>query len=86
MKTKSTGWTMVMEEGVKKMRLDVNFADFNEAFGFIGRVALLSETLNHHAEIYNLYNKVRIQLYSHESKSVTVTDKKMAKLVYKMLT
>lgn len=55
------------------------FKDFNEAFGFLTRVALLSEKMDHHPEIWNVYNKVRLRLTTHDAgNKVTNRDRKMA--------
>ena len=86
MKRNIAHWKIALDNGVKKMRLDVQFKDFNEAFGFIGRVALISESLGHHAEIINCYNKVTLKLHTHDKNKITDLDKKMAKLIYKILT
>lgn len=43
------------------------FADFKEAFAFLRKVADLSEELNHHAEIWNVYNKVKLTLSTHDT-------------------
>jgi 4a-hydroxytetrahydrobiopterin dehydratase len=57
---------------------DFVFQDFNEAFAFLTRVALLSEKLNHHAEWSGVYNKVSIRLSTHDAGGVTDRDIKMA--------
>ena len=44
-----------------------SFADFRQAMAFLVRVSFEAETLGHHPEIYNVYNKVRIQLSTHEA-------------------
>ena len=55
------------------------FNDFNEAFAYITRVALLAEQLNHHPEIWNVYNKVRITLTTHDAgNTITEKDRQMA--------
>ena len=55
------------------------FKDFNEAFAFLTRVGLLAEKLNHHPEIWNVYNKVRISLTTHDAgNTITEKDRKMA--------
>jgi 4a-hydroxytetrahydrobiopterin dehydratase len=55
------------------------FKDFNEAFGFLTRVALLSDKMDHHPEIWNVYNKVRLKLTTHDAGNrVTDRDRKMA--------
>ncbi len=43
------------------------FKDFNEAFGFMTRVALLAEGMNHHPEWFNVWNKVVVDLKTHDA-------------------
>jgi 4a-hydroxytetrahydrobiopterin dehydratase len=57
---------------------DFVFADFNEAFAFLTRIAMLSEKMNHHAEWSGVYNKVSIRLSTHDAGGVTDKDVKMA--------
>jgi 4a-hydroxytetrahydrobiopterin dehydratase len=54
------------------------FADFNEAFAFLTRIALLSEKMNHHAAWSGVYNKVSISLSTHDAGGVTGKDIEMA--------
>ena len=49
-----------------KLHRHFEFTNFNEAFGFMSRVALLAETRDHHPEWSNVYNKVDIYLVSHD--------------------
>ncbi|XP_069448189.1 pterin-4-alpha-carbinolamine dehydratase 2 isoform X3 [Ovis canadensis] len=53
------------------------------AFGFMSRVALQAEKMNHHPEWFNVYNKVQITLTSHDSGGVTKRDVKLAKFIEK---
>ncbi|HEY0283357.1 MAG TPA: 4a-hydroxytetrahydrobiopterin dehydratase [Rhizomicrobium sp.] len=55
------------------------FPDFNRAFGFMTRVALLAEKLDHHPEWFNLYNKIEVTLSTHDAGGVTEKDIAMAK-------
>ena len=55
------------------------FADFNAAFGFMTRVALAAEKMDHHPEWSNVYNRVEILLATHESGGVTERDVRLAK-------
>jgi 4a-hydroxytetrahydrobiopterin dehydratase len=55
------------------------FADFNEAFAFMTRVALLAEKMDHHPEWFNVYNKVEVTLSTHDADGVTDKDIAMAK-------
>jgi 4a-hydroxytetrahydrobiopterin dehydratase len=57
------------------------FADFNTAFGFMTRVALAAEKMDHHPEWSNVYNRVEILLATHESGGVTERDLTLAKQI-----
>ena len=54
------------------------FKDFNQAFAFMTRAALLAEKLDHHPEWFNVYNKVDVTLSTHDSGGVTQKDVDMA--------
>ena len=54
------------------------FADFNAAFGFMTRVALLADKMDHHPEWFNVYNKVDVTLATHDADGVTQNDINMA--------
>ena len=54
------------------------FADFNAAFGFMSRVAMLAEKLDHHPEWSNVYKTVEVTLATHSAGGVTELDIKMA--------
>ena len=64
------GWTF--EHG--KLHRDYQFPDFVRAFGFMSSVALCAESMNHHPEWFNVYNKVRIDLNTHDAGGVTEMD------------
>ncbi|HEY6579268.1 MAG TPA: 4a-hydroxytetrahydrobiopterin dehydratase [Rhizomicrobium sp.] len=55
------------------------FADFNAAFGFMSRVALLAERMDHHPEWMNVYKTVDVRLTTHDAGGLTVKDIRMAK-------
>ena len=55
------------------------FKDFNEAFGFMSRVALLAEKMDHHPEWFNVYKTVDVTLATHDAGGVTEHDIRMAK-------
>ncbi len=57
------------------------FEDFNAAFGFMSRVALLAEKLDHHPEWSNVYNTVEVTLTTHDANGVTALDLKMARFM-----
>ena len=54
------------------------FADFNAAFGFMTRVALKADKLDHHPEWANVYNRVEVTLTTHDAGGVTGLDVEMA--------
>ena len=59
------------------------FADFNEAFGFMARAALLAEKLDHHPEWFNVYKTVDVTLSTHDAGGVTELDIKLAEAMNK---
>lgn len=70
------GWREV--EGRDAIVKQFQFKDFNAAFGWMSRVALLAEKMDHHPEWFNVYNKVNVTLATHEADGVTSRDVKMA--------
>lgn len=62
------------KEADNKLTRTFTFSDFNEAFGFMTRVALLADKMDHHPEWSNVYNTVHITLSTHDAGDV-VTDK-----------
>ncbi len=54
------------------------FANFNEAFGFMARVALVAEKMDHHPEWFNVYKTVQVTLSTHEAGGVTALDTALA--------
>jgi len=62
---------------VKRFR----FPDFNAAFGFMTRVALLADKMDHHPEWSNVYDRVEVLLSTHDADGVTALDLKMAKFM-----
>ncbi len=62
-----------------------SFNDFSEAFGFMSRVALLAEQMQHHPTIENTYNRVAITLQTHDAgNKVTEKDHKLAAAIDKL--
>lgn len=70
------GWQEV--DGRDAIAKEFKFADFNAAFGWMTRVALLAEKIDHHPEWFNVYNRVSVTLATHEANGVTARDIKMA--------
>ena len=60
------------------IRRDWEFKDFIEAIGFLNKVAVISEKHNHHAEIFNIYNKVSLRFNTHDAGGITDKDFKIA--------
>ena len=73
---KLTGWSEV--EGRDAITRKFTFRDFNEAFGFMARAALIAEKLDHHPEWLNVYNRVEVTLATHDAGGVTERDVKLA--------
>lgn len=59
----------------------LTFADFNAAFGFMTRVALLADKVDHHPEWSNVYNRVEVLLTTHDAGGVTDKDVDMARFI-----
>merc|ERR1712230_263064 len=66
----SRGWTLAPDtaepQGPQRLSRNFRFKDFSEAWGFMNRVALAAEKLNHHPEWSNVYNRVSIALTTHD--------------------
>jgi 4a-hydroxytetrahydrobiopterin dehydratase len=74
-------WT---EEG-NKLKKTFTFGDFNEAFGFMTRVALVAEQMNHHPTWTNTWNKVSFELNTHDAgDKITDLDHKLAAAIDKL--
>jgi 4a-hydroxytetrahydrobiopterin dehydratase len=54
------------------------FKDFNQAFGFMTRVAIKADQLDHHPEWFNVYNRVEVTLATHDADGVTELDVTLA--------
>ena len=65
-------------DGRDAIRRAYRFGDFNAAFGFMSRVALMAEKLDHHPEWFNVYNRVEVTLATHDADGVTDLDVKLA--------
>jgi 4a-hydroxytetrahydrobiopterin dehydratase len=72
------------EDGLAIER-ELKFADFNEAFGFMTRVALLADKHDHHPEWSNVYNRVAITLTTHDAGGLSARDVKMARAIDALL-
>ena len=70
------GWARV--QGRDAIAKSFKFKDFNQAFGFMTRAALIAEKMDHHPEWFNVYNKVDVTLSTHSAGGVTDLDIKLA--------
>lgn len=61
------------------------FADFNAAFRFLSGVALLAERADHHPEIWNVYNRVRLRLTTHDAGGLTEKDFALAGAIEELI-
>jgi 4a-hydroxytetrahydrobiopterin dehydratase len=73
------GWTL--DDSAKALVRTFKFKDFNEAFGFLTRVALHAEKVDHHPEFTNVWNRVDFRLTSHDSGGVTDRDLALAQVI-----
>ena len=73
------GWTAVSEKDA--IAKTFRFADFNAAFGFMTRVALMADKLDHHPEWFNVYNRVEVVLTTHDADGVSDLDVTMARFM-----
>ena len=71
------GWKLDLRER-EIISKDFKFGNFNQAFGFMTRVAMQAEKMNHHPEWSNVYNRVSVTLTTHSAKGLTVNDVKLA--------
>lgn len=75
------GWRL--ESG--KLRRELRFRDFVEAFGFMSRVALVAERRNHHPEWSNVYDRVVIELRTHDAGGISERDLALAREIDRLL-
>lgn len=73
------GWALV--PGRDAIRKEFRFAGFSAAFGFMARVALAAEKLDHHPEWSNVYNRVDIVLSTHDAGGLTARDLALAQAI-----
>lgn len=78
-KLQSTGWSIVDgRDAIMKVFL---FNDFISAFGFMTKVAIYTEKLNHHPEWFNVYNKVEVTLSTHDCGGISKLDIELANIM-----
>jgi 4a-hydroxytetrahydrobiopterin dehydratase len=74
-----SGWSL-REDGLA-IEKQLKFADFNEAFGFMTRVAIYADKADHHPEWFNVYSTLRITLTTHDADGLSSRDVAMAKFI-----
>ena len=73
------GWAL--QPGGQAIGKTFRFADFNAAFGWMGRVALMAERLDHHPDWRNVYGRVEVVLTTHDAGGVTGRDIALARFM-----
>jgi len=76
-------WSRALDK--EAIRREFKFADFNEAWGFMTRVALLAEKFDHHPDWSNVWNTVRIELSTHDVGGLSGNDVRLAQAIDKLL-
>ncbi|QLH07519.1 4a-hydroxytetrahydrobiopterin dehydratase [Nitrosopumilus ureiphilus] len=71
------GWSVENE----KLHKEFQFESFNQAFGFMTRAAMEIEKMNHHPEWFNVYNRITIELTTHDAGGITKNDVNLAKIL-----
>jgi 4a-hydroxytetrahydrobiopterin dehydratase len=71
------GWTL--SNG--KLRREYRFPDFIHAFGFMATAAIAIEKMNHHPEWSNVYNRVTVELVTHDAGGITKNDLELARIL-----
>ena len=71
------GWNVKDE----KLHKDFEFDSFNEAFGFMTRAAMEIEKMNHHPEWFNVYNRLSVDLMTHDAGGITKNDIQLARIL-----
>ena len=72
-----SGWSVENE----KLHKEFQFDSFNQAFGFMTRAAMEIEKMNHHPEWFNVYNRITIELTTHDAGGITKNDVSLANIL-----
>ena len=73
------GWSEVEDRDA--IRKSFHFSNFSEAWGFLARTALVAEKMDHHPEIFNVYNRVEIILSTHDVEGFSEKDVRLAQAI-----
>ena len=68
-----------------KLHKEIQFESFNQAFGFMTRAAMEIEKMNHHPEWFNVYNRITIDLTTHDAGGITNNDVKLARILNSLI-
>ena len=71
------GWSEI--DGRDAISKSYKFADFNMAFGWMTRIALVAEKMDHHPEWFNVYSKIDVTLATHDAGGLTMKDINLAR-------
>ena len=74
---KLTGWSVKND----KLHKEFQFDNFNQAFGFMTRAAMEIEKMNHHPEWFNVYNRITVELTTHDAGGITNNDVNLARIL-----
>ena len=75
------GWSVKNE----KLYKEFQFNDFNQAFGFMTRAAMEIEKMNHHPEWFNVYNRLTVELTTHDAGGITDNDVNLARILNSLI-
>ena len=64
-----------------KLNKEFKFDNFNQAFGFMTRAAMEIEKMNHHPEWFNVYNRITVELTTHDAGGITKNDVNLARIL-----
>ena len=68
-----------------KLHKEIQFESFNQAFGFMTRAAMEIEKMNHHPEWFNVYNRITVDLTTHDAGGITNNDVNLARILNSLL-
>ena len=68
-----------------KLYKEFQFNDFNQAFGFMTRSAMEIEKMNHHPEWFNVYNRITVELTTHDAGGITDNDVNLARILNSLI-
>ena len=74
---KLSGWNVKDD----KLHKEFQFDNFNQAFGFMTRAAMEIEKMNHHPEWFNVYNRITVELTTHDAGGITNNDVNLARIL-----